>query len=176
MKPEKIIVHHSASNNGFEVDNNWHKQRWPNFISLLGYHIGYQWYWDKEKGWIAGRSESEEGAHTLGGWNRKSIGICLQGNYNKELVTAEESLALSVKLDEIRKRWNLPTSAVEYHGELWPTSCCGIFLKKEVVRYRNSTGEIQRKELVKKLTMLQSLINELTKVVARLIYSQAKHK
>ena len=123
---------------------------------------------------MAGRSELEEGAHTLGGWNRKSIGICLQGNYNKELVTAEGSLALRSKLDEIRTRWNLPTSAVEYHGELWPTSCCGKFLKKEVIAYRNRTGEIQRQEIVKKLTMLQSLIEELTKALARLILLRSK--
>src|SRR3990167_10224054 len=117
MKPTKISVHTELGNNGFLGVNAYHRGKWPHFKSSLGYHIGYQWYWDKITGWHQGRREDEEGAHTVG-HNTDAIGVCLQGDHRYEKPNSEMKAILFAKLDDIRQRWNIDRKDVYGHGEL----------------------------------------------------------
>lgn len=153
-KPKKIIIHHEAGNNGFESVNREAKKEW-NFKSSLGYYIEYQWYYDKKKGWIQGRSEDEEGAHTLGGWNRKSIGVCFQGNYENEPFLLKKEF--NEKIKDIRSRWgNLP---IESHRENWATLCPGKNLQVYVEEFRKI--ETEKKIMKRIIKLLTKLITKL---------------
>lgn len=163
-KPEKIIIHHEAGNNGFESVNRMHKNKW-NFESELGYFIGYQWYYDKKKGWIQGRSEDEEGAHCLDGWNRKSIGVCFQGNYENEPFLLKKEF--DEKIKDIRSRWgNLPISGHRENqkkktanGNTWATLCPGKNLQAYLEEFRKT--ETEKKIMKKIIKLLTKLIKKI---------------
>jgi len=162
-KPEVIVIHHTGNNNGFEIDNDYHRKKWlkqfgTEFKSELGYSIGYQWYYEKkEKIWIQGRNESEVGGHTLGDWNKKSIGVALVGNYNAELF--EFGQQLEDKIKDIRSRWgNLP---IKTHGELYSTSCPGNNLQAWVDEFRKKEKQIGLLQTL--VSLYQKLIELLTK-------------
>lgn len=165
IKPIAIVVHHEAGNNGFGAVNEYHRTKW-NFRSTLGFYIGYQWYYDKQKGWIQGRAETEEGAHTLGGWNRKAVGVCVQGDYSKETLSGEVKKELWDKIEEIRKRWNIPQSEVFGHKELQlskPTTC-PVSLMFFVQSYRNTPNE-NIVDLERKVGKLQKIVKLLMQLV-----------
>jgi N-acetyl-anhydromuramyl-L-alanine amidase AmpD len=101
MKPQFIIMHHSLTEDG----------KMPDTLAIWNYHV-------KDKGWaevgyhylveeisndtefrlvvIKGRMDTEQGAHCLG-YNDKSIGICLIGNYDNA-EPSEEALKLLRRL------------------------------------------------------------------------------
>lgn len=129
-QPKAIVIHHEGASNGFESVNDWHRQRgFPK--SSLGYHIGYQWYYDGDK-WHNGRYENEEGMHTLGGWNQKSIGVCFKGNYDLEEFTYYQEL--KDKVEDIESRWG--ELDLYTHRELWDIDCPGDNLQKAVETLR----------------------------------------
>lgn len=155
MIPECVTVHHEAGNQGFEGVNEYHRQRWlkqfgTEFRSSLGYSIGYHWYWDKRKGWIQGRAEDEEGAHTLDGWNRKSVGVCLQGNYALEALPEDVKAILRAKVDEIRTRWDIPQTAVYGHKELQKSKLteCPAGLMEFVREYRGGDVRALQEQVI----------------------------
>ena len=166
-KPIAVIVHHEAGNNGFVFVNQFHKDKW-NFKSSLGFYAGYQYYWDKNTGWHQARAEDETGAHTLDGWNTKSVGICMMGNYEREELTDEAKAQLRTKIDEVRARWGIPRHMVFGHFEKQPSkpTACPASIMEFVREYRqgNILEELQRQvdelkqrlmELIKKLNALK---------------------
>lgn len=163
-KPEAIIIHHEGASNGFRAVNEWHRQRW-NSPSSLGYYIGYHYYIDWYKVW-QGRKDTEEGMHTLGGWNRKSIGICLRGNFNLTEPRYEQLALLAELIEKKRREWNISISKVYGHGELWPTSCPGKTLKEWIEKYR---GDQNLKTIQRQLNYIQALIYELQRSIKKLI-------
>lgn len=82
-----IVIHHAkASNCTAEDIHRWHQEN-----DWLG--IGYHFFIGKDGTITRGRPEMSEGAHTLG-FNDKSIGICLEGNLETEIETAQQVDAL----------------------------------------------------------------------------------
>ena len=161
IKPEAIIVHHEAGWAGLNGVNILHKQRF-NFRSSLGWYVGYQWYIDTMGKYTQTRADTEEGVHTLGGWNQKAIGICLMGNYETAYPQQVQLDALDKLLGELQIKHDVPLEKIFYHGELWWTLCCGKNLKPWVVNYRKfDTTYLQTKVL-----QLTSLLNELLAKVA----------
>ena len=92
MKITYLFVHHFG---GFEKDpyaktqgltekqiNEAHRQRWPDFISSLGSHIGYNIIVWADGSW---KQYREVGAETAAqtGYNHNAISICLAGNFTK---------------------------------------------------------------------------------------------
>lgn len=84
MKPEHvkaIIVHCAATppeyDVGFKEIDRWHRKKgWM----MCGYH-----YIIKRDGTIEkGRELTRFGAHCPGGWNQKSLGICMAGGIDKK--------------------------------------------------------------------------------------------
>ncbi len=124
-KPNKIIIHHAALGKvSPEEINEFHKSKgWKG--------IGYNFYISKDGSIYAGRPESSEGAHTIGE-NSRSIGICLEGNFQKEEVTEAElnslinlSLYISLKYDIYK---------ILGHKEVYNTLCPGKKFPLEEVK------------------------------------------
>ncbi len=148
-RPEVILIHHTVSSRdrtSFSQVNEWHKTRWPNFISQLGWHIGYQYVIKGDGEVLQARKEDEEGAHTLGGWNRKSVGICLMGSFDHENPSTAQIEALERLLGGIRQRWGIERHQVFGHQEKWATKCPGKNMMTWVRGYRlNEKSEVVEK-------------------------------
>lgn len=123
--PRYIIIHHEAGNAGFWGVNEWHRQKWG-FKSSLGFFCGYQWYLDKQKKWWHARADTEEGAHCPGK-NKNSTGLCVMGNYKKEVLRDDLWDLLTEKVDELRAKYNIPRINVlgdkEGRTPSRPTTC-----------------------------------------------------
>jgi N-acetylmuramoyl-L-alanine amidase len=85
FKPDAIVIHCSASPDRELLDwhaiDRWHRER--------GFRcIGYHEVWERQGGAlvaVAGRPLTEQGAHCLaGGMNRRAIGICAVGNFDRD--------------------------------------------------------------------------------------------
>ena len=130
--PKYIVVHHSASNETFEQVNEYHKQKWG-LISSLGYGIGYQYFIEYSGKVYQGRRDNEEGAHCVeanrpGFWNKNSIGICLQGNFEEMEPTTNQLIELKKLIDKKKTEYNITDNRIFGHREISPTLCPGQFL------------------------------------------------
>ena len=118
MKPTHILIHHSAGPDYYLFD-------WP---SIRAFHRGKGWrtvgyhYGIEEVGGhyeiMVGRMMNAIGAHcSVGGMNRKSLGVCLVGNFNKH---SPSSALLKVAIDFVSSlcnTLNIPRENVLGHGE-----------------------------------------------------------
>ena len=127
MKPEYIVIHHSATADGQTVDwnaiTNYHK----NTLGYLdvGYHYGIERVNDR---WaiITGRAEDQVGAHTKQeGMNYKSIGICVVGNFDKERPSPEALFLLEMLCIDLCRRYGIPASKIVPHSKYAAKTCPG---------------------------------------------------
>ena len=162
--PTAIILHHEGNSNGFDIVNEYHHQKW-NFKSSLGFYIGYQIYISLDGTIHRGRTDQEDGAHTLGGWNQKSIGICLQGNTDISTPTEEQTTALEKLIKEKMALYAISNNQLYCHGDLWPTTCPGKNLRNWLVNYKG--GDFAN--LQRQIIILKNLIAELQRSLAKLI-------
>ena len=133
-KPKHIVIHHGGGDWGFGQVNNHHKNRWG-FKSSLGFYIGYHKFINRYGKLFIARRDNEEGAHCVepgrpGYWNKNSIGICLQGNFEINKPTEAQLYTLKKELD----KYDIPT---KMHREISATLCPGKHLVEWVKKYRN---------------------------------------
>lgn len=86
-----IVLHHSGVSGHHTVEDihRWHLNKgWAG--------IGYHYFITKEGIVYECRPRNKVGAHTRG-HNRNSVGICFEGNFNKEELTARQEKA-AIKL------------------------------------------------------------------------------
>lgn len=134
--PKWIIVHHSggtnenplqdSSNYTVQQCNYDHKIRF-NFISTLGYYVGYQYFIDKHGIITQCRSDKEEGAHTIGK-NRESLGICLAGNFDVTKPTEAQIETLKKIIEKKMKEYLIPIENVVPHRIFAVKTCYGKLL------------------------------------------------
>jgi N-acetyl-anhydromuramyl-L-alanine amidase AmpD len=153
MIPTYIIVHHSGTprdKTTFESINEYHRQLW-NFKSSLGYYIGYHYLIVGSGKLYQGRAENEEGAHARG-WNDKSIGVCLTGDFMTEKPSNEQLKTLKELLDNLCKKWNIKKENIKGHREVWQTLCPGDNLMVWIETYRRISSEnIDRKAIIEQI-------------------------
>lgn len=125
--PEFLIVHHTGgtkknplldtSHHTFEIIDEYHKSLgWEGF--------GYHYFIDKAGALKAGRAENYHGAHTKG-YNTRSIGICLAGNFDFSLPTAEQIATLKILLRDLRVKYLIPRENIVPHRRFAEKSCYG---------------------------------------------------
>ena len=140
-KPQNIIVHHSLSPKdqttikseaSFEKT---HKERgFPK--SSLGWHIGYHWIIYSDGEIRQYRKENEEGAHTKEqGMNFKSIGICMEGNFDAEDPNKEQAESLEKLILALCKTHNIPLTNIYPHRKFATyKSCYGSRLSDDWIK------------------------------------------
>lgn len=128
--PNKVIVHHSAdSEPGHQLDkiNQWHKERGFN-LSSLSYYVGYHFLIEKDGTVTQTRNTDEMGCHCIGE-NFSSIGICLAGNFDIELPTPEQEVALGGLLETLCAEFHIDSTMIFPHRNFSLTDCYGKQLK-----------------------------------------------
>lgn len=135
-KPEYLIVHHTGgtdadpladtSSHTFEVVDEWHK-------SLGWGKIGYHYFIDKAGNVTQGRKDDEEGAHTIG-YNTKSLGICLAGNFDVTLPTKAQINSLTDILLLKSKQYAIPLENIVPHRFASGKTCYGKLLADDFAR------------------------------------------
>lgn len=131
--PKYLIIHHTggsdsnpladSSNFTFEQCNEQHEKSF-NFISSLGYYVGYQYYISKDGVVKQARADDEEGAHTIG-YNTQSIGICLAGNFDSTLPTEAQKYTLANLMTVLTHQYSIPISNVVPHRKFAVKTCYG---------------------------------------------------
>ena len=84
--------------------------------------IGYHFYIRKDGTIYRGRKEEMIGAHAKGR-NRDSIGICLEGNFEEELITYKQMNSLVKLSADMIIKYNIEES--ERHKDVYNTLCPG---------------------------------------------------
>lgn len=109
--------------------------------------IGYHFIIDPFGRVFQGRDLAWRGAHAHGDNNRQNIGVCLLGNFEEEERPTKAALdTLRRMLDQLRKSYNIPRSAVVGHLDLWNTECPGRYLEPWVREYARESGSLVRSE------------------------------
>ena len=165
---KRLILHHTASsrdNTTLKQIDAWHKARWPNFKSSLGFFCGYHYViganWIKQT-----RSAQEDGAHTYG-FNGDSIGICLTGNFETEQPNPYQLAELKKLVIGLMAEYKLSEKDVYLHRDLTATACPGRNFTKELVHNLLAIAPApvppppspDKQKLISFLTELTALIN-----------------
>jgi len=127
MKPTHIIIHHTATDRDkttlSSVDMAHKKRGFPK--GSRGYYVGYHFLFLHD-GFVQTRDENEVGAHALGGWNMRSIGMCFTGNFD---LTTELTYSQTENFKKIAQivmeANNIPIENVVLHRDVWATACPG---------------------------------------------------
>ena len=142
-KIQFLICHHlggvgnnslaDTSNQTFEDVNAWHRDaRDPDGgfkyhygqPSSLGYFLAYHYFISKQGVVKQARADNEVGYHTIG-YNDKSIGICLAGNFDVTIPTWEQTLSLKSLLTQKIIQYGIKSEKVVPHRFASSKSCYG---------------------------------------------------
>lgn len=132
--PKYIVIHHGAGQLNFEQVNEYHRQRWG-FMSSLGYYIGYGYFISYSGRVYQGRADNEEQAATIG-YNKCSINIGLQGDFEKEEPTLAQLTALEKLVKEKMAIYNINRDNVKGHRNFADTLCPGRNLYQWVISFK----------------------------------------
>ena len=122
-KPQYIIVHHTAVSRFLNDDQ---------FKATKNYHIGKGWgdigyhYEISGSGRLYhGRPEKKAGAHCYQqGMNYKSIGVCLDGNFDQEYPSPQQTKTLKKLLLDLMKRYDIPAKNILPHRHFATYKSC----------------------------------------------------
>jgi len=131
-KPEYIIWHTVGLDRVVEIPeiDQWHKARG---FAGFGYHYYIRFDGTRE----TGRPENKEGAHCKNmGMNRKSIGVCVEGDGDKKDWTPEQRAEAFLLAEELFNKYRIPSARNMGHRETGaPKTCPGN--KVNMARFRN---------------------------------------
>ena len=169
IKPQFLVIHHTASpiSTSWQQVDAWHKARgFP--ISTKGYYIGYH-YLIGEDFVLQARKETEMGSHTLGGYNYKSIGVCVTGNFEHDQPNEFQQRHLNDLLLSLMKRYDIPDEKVLGHRDVWATACPG----KNLLPYIRNISDLGM--AIENITKEQQMkIEDLLEGRTALIFSEGK--
>jgi N-acetylmuramoyl-L-alanine amidase len=134
--PEYLIVHHSGGTDANPLaDTSEHTAKGMELWHLgkgwdgLGYHYVIHKNGDVWKG----RPEHRNGAHAKG-YNTKSIGICLAGNFDATKPTAEQEQSLRLILKELTVKYSISPDKIIPHRSVANKTCYGNNLSEDWAR------------------------------------------
>ena len=111
-----IVLHHSGVSSRHSVRDvhNWHLHKgWAG--------IGYHYFITKDGEIYEGRNRNHVGAHAYG-YNNVSIGVCFEGNFNKETVSLRQEEASVMLLALLSLSYQ--AACIVRHSELIKTKNC----------------------------------------------------
>ncbi len=117
-----IILHHRAGDGDVESIHQGHLAR-----GFSG--IGYHFYVRKSGEIFKGRPIGTAGAHTVGK-NSESIGVCFEGNFEKETVMTTKQIKSGRELIDYLKTL-YPNITIKKHSDFQATACPGKYFPFE---------------------------------------------
>lgn len=153
-KTELIVLHHSGVSvlQSVETIHSYHK----NHNGWAG--IGYHFYIRKDGKIYRGRPEGTIGAHAVGA-NYNSIGICFEGNFEKETMGQVQLKAGQELVAYLKKKYNI--SRVKRHKDVDKSSCPGRNFPFEQFKNLKNTNTIKATETEKdRIKALQTALNK----------------
>ena len=160
-----IVLHHAAATvcSARQIDL-WHKEKgWAG--------IGYHYFVRKNGDIYRGRPEWSIGAHVQG-MNHCSIGICAEGNYDKEATMPTTQKDAIVKLmKDILVRY--PQAKIVGHRDIGSSDCPGKYYPLDYFKNYNYTGSdeltmSQYEELKSMIGNLSNMIQALNSKVQKM--------
>lgn len=134
--PTLIVLHHEAGSGSVEDVHRYH-------LSLGWAGIAYHLYVRKDGTVYKGRPLDKVGGHTAG-YNAGSIGVCCEGNFEKEQMTGTQKQALKEAVEYVKQFF--PAAKVVGHRELMATACPGKNFPLDWVKEETMNGfEINEK-------------------------------
>ncbi len=151
-KPSYISIHHSAVSrvanpDQFKANNEYHKAKW-NFISSMGFYLGYN-YEINAKGLVRqARADGETTAAVTESWvtrgvfprftgwmnDGRALHICLDGNFDIEKPAPEQIYALRDFLRAKCKQYAIPKGNIYFHRNFAVKTCPGMNMDLNWVR------------------------------------------
>lgn len=157
---EFLIIHHTGgtdaqplldtSHHTSEIVDTYHK-------SLGWGGIGYNWFIEKSGTIKKGRDENVEGVHTRG-YNNKSIGICLAGNFDAFMPTQGQIIALTTLMRSRMELYKIPLTKIVPHRTFATKTCYGSKLTEDWARRLVMPAAITPKQ--KLITTLELALSE----------------
>ncbi|MEM9082850.1 MAG: peptidoglycan recognition family protein [Planctomycetota bacterium] len=139
----RITVHHdgmnvftstSKSDAARRIESIRHGHRGNNWGD-----VGYHYLVDPAGRVWSGRPLQYQGAHVRA-QNEGNLGICVLGNYQKQLPTSTQINAVEDLLTTLMRTYGVGVEEVYTHRELAATACPGVNLQRRLVAMRESTG------------------------------------
>ena len=132
MKPQAIILHHSATEE--TGDERWEAIR-RYHINVRGWvDIGYHAGIERVGGVLKiqqGRPATQNGAHCPG-WNRKALGFCFVGDYTKEPPAMDMiATACSGYIIPMMRAFHIAPDQIFMHRDHRSTACPGDAFTRE---------------------------------------------
>lgn len=150
VKTEYIVLHHSV---GCGTPQSIHTSHLKAGYAGIGYHF----YIRKNGKIYRGRPIDVIGAHCLN-YNGKSVGVCFEGNFEKEEMTEKQKTSGKELLNYLKKLY--PNVYVKRHKDLNATLCPGKnFCFEEIVE-----GKTLKKELTSANDIIWELKNGALKI------------
>jgi N-acetyl-anhydromuramyl-L-alanine amidase AmpD len=154
---KRITVHHSAEPNPPPLDGSIAESAaavrsiQKEHIEIRDYgDIGYHFVIDPFGRVFQGREMTWRGAHAHGDNNIQNVGVCLIGNFQEARPTKAALDSLRRLLDQLRKQYAIPRSAIVGHSDLWNTECPGRYLEPWVREYARESSSLTRSAPVAK--------------------------
>lgn len=152
---ERIILHHAdAKNCSAEDIHRWHLS---NGWSGAGYHFLVR----KDGKVYRLRPEDKVGAHAYGS-NYNSLGICFEGDYMEEDMSAEQIKAGQELVTYLKHKYNITT--VQKHKDVCATSCPGDKFPFDEIANSEASNEIisqpQKNENKGNVARIQAILND----------------
>ena len=115
-KTDMIVLHHAeASSCSTQNIHQWHLNNgWIGF--------GYHYLVRKDGSIYTGRPEWALGSHAKG-YNDRSIGICFEGKFNKEIMPEIQIKAGKELVEYLKKKYKITN--IKRHSDLMATDCPG---------------------------------------------------
>lgn len=121
-RTDLIVIHHTASDPSITVED-IHQMHLGNGWAGIGYHLVI--YPD---GTVhQGRPLEMLGAHCQG-YNNRSVGVNLTGNFETDQPTEQQTEALTTLLNDLMQMYGIPPEQVTGHYALNSTACPGANL------------------------------------------------
>ena len=151
MSPKPIVIHHTAvsrdkNNNQLIATDNYHKSlKFPK--SKKGYYVGYHYFIEPDGLVVNTRYHNEVGAHTTQeSMNYLSLGICLTGDFDKELPTDKQLASLDMLLDQLRNEYPNGIEIFPHRHFAKYKTCCGNNFTDQMIKQLNNPATAIIKE------------------------------
>lgn len=149
-KTNMIILHHRAGHGDVEGIDRIHKN---NGWTCIGYHF----YVRKDGSIYRGRQEDKVGAHAYGS-NSTSIGICAEGNFETDIMSAEQKNSIIELVGYLKDKYGI--TKVLRHKDVNATACPGKnYPFDEIVSGKETTVPITQKQELGDIGKIQQTLN-----------------